>query len=92
MKEIHDSKCSLCDSDATFTFWNANRIKLFACPKCPDYFISVLAERSIQKVFNRKQGLAKMVAEMKGNPLLLEITLDGGDLHTSEVPRTKYLQ
>ncbi len=92
MKEIHNSKCPLCDSDATFTLWDADRIKLFTCPKCPDYFISVLAERSIPKVFNRKQGLTTMVAEMKGNPLLLEITLDAGDLRTSEVPRTKYPQ
>ena len=92
MKEIHDSKCPLCDSNATFTLWDAERIKLFTCPACPDYFISVLAERSIPKVFNRKQGLAKMVAEMKGNPLLLEITLVQGDLQVHKVPRTKHLR
>jgi Zn ribbon nucleic-acid-binding protein len=92
MKEIHDSKCPLCDSDATFTLWDSDHIKLFTCPQCPDYFISILAERSIPKVFNRKQGLAMMVAQMKGKTDLLEILLIEGDLRVSEVPRTKYLR
>jgi len=90
MKEIHNSKCPLCDSDATFTLWDSDNIKCFDCPKCTNYFISIRAEKTILKVFNRKEGLAKLAAETRDETQILEITLVQGDLQVQKVPRTKY--
>lgn len=90
MKEIHDSKCPLCNAAATFEFRDADNIRLFQCGNCTDFFISRLASTALEKAPHRKANFAEMAASLQGKENILAITWVVGELRAEEVPRTSY--
>jgi Zn ribbon nucleic-acid-binding protein len=92
VKEIHNSKCPLCDANATFEFCDRNNIRYFQCVTCTKFFISRSASSRLKKEPHRKAKFSRMAASLRETGNVLEITtvpVEG--LHTEEVPPTKYL-
>jgi Zn-finger nucleic acid-binding protein len=92
MKEIHDSKCPLCEAIATFEFRDRRNIRFFHCEVCGDFFISRSAINWLNKKEpHRKAHFARLSASLKSKDDILQLTIVAGEgLHAQQVPRTKY--
>jgi len=91
MKELHNEKCPLCDTAATFEFRDHKNIRFFHCQACGDFFISRSAIKWLNKEPHRKAHFAQLSASRKGKKNILALTIVAGEgLHVEAVPRTKY--
>lgn len=92
MNQIHNEKCPLCDTAATFEFRDRKNIRFFHCESCGDFFISRSAVNWLNKKEpHRKAHFAQLSASRKGKKNILALTIVAEEgLHVEVVPRTKY--
>lgn len=89
MKDIIQSNCPLCDSEANYQFCDHDSVKYFVCHNCWQFFISDSAERKLEK--HRKQHFSKIAADQRGTDNLLCLTFDApSGITPAIVPLTTY--
>lgn len=74
-----NSKCPLCNADATFDYYDGKNMHLYHCDNCSDFFISRSAEKWLnQHEQHRKAYFAVLAASYKGKERIFVITNEAG--------------
>lgn len=89
MKNIIQSVCPLCSSEANYQFCDHDSVKYFVCPTCWQFFISKSAENKLEE--HRKEHFSKIAVGQKGSDNVLCLTLKvPGGINPAIIPRTTY--
>lgn len=76
MKEQQTGECPLCDTDAMYSFTDHGNYKMYRCPDCGIYEISVGAERKVRSMLpgQRIEISSQSITAPEG--MMLEIRFD----------------
>lgn len=76
MKEQQTGECPLCNTGAVYRFTDHGNYKMYRCPDCGIYEVSVGAERKIRKMSPEKRLEISTLSVNTPEGMILEIAFD----------------
>lgn len=91
MEEQQTGECPLCDTGAVYRFTDHDNYRMYRCPNCGIYEVSVGAERKIRKMSPEKRLEFSSLSINAPEGMMLEIrydiNADANDVVCKYVPR-----